>query len=74
MGPISLGWGCRGFASLSDWAEVALHFRPTVYIIPAGHQLRLKLQVDGASDEWGMFAYDTADQLSLLILPTQPSS
>ena len=62
------------FTSVADWTQISIHFRPTVYIIPPGHQIMLEVQVDGTSDDWGMVAYDTTGQVSLLIVPVQPGA
>ena len=60
------------FTPTEDWSEVSIHFRPTVYTLPAGHRLRVRLQVDGISEEESRIAYDTIGHLSLLSVPVQP--
>lgn len=60
--------------SAADWLQLALHFRPTEYEIPAGHRLRLKVQIDGVSlTVDNMIAYDTVEHMSLLSVPIRPS-
>lgn len=62
-----------GFTSTTGWSEVGIHFRETVYAVGAGHQLRLKVQVDGVSlTVAGMVAYDTVEHTTLLMVPVQP--
>ena len=62
-----------GFNSTTTWSDIAMHFRPTVYTLRAGHRLRLKLPVDGVSATVaGFVAYDAVDFLSLLLVPLQP--
>lgn len=59
--------------STAGWTEVAIHFRPTVYTLVPGHQLRLELQIDGDSTADGMVAYDTTTYQALLMVPFTPA-
>lgn len=62
-----------GFTSTTGWSEVGVHFRDTFYEMDAGHQLRLKVQIDGVSlTVTGMVAYDTVEHSTLLMVPVQP--
>ena len=62
-----------GFTSTTGWSEVGIHFRETVYEMGEGHQLRLKVQIDGVSlTVTGMVAYDTVEHTTLLMVPVQP--
>jgi hypothetical protein len=60
------------YTSQATWTAASMHFRPTVYTIPQGHKLMLRVQFDGISEAEGMVAFDTTGQLSLLSVPTQP--
>lgn len=62
------------YTSVTGWQEIAIHFRPTIYDIPAGHRIRLKLQIDARSEDWAAIAYDTIEHISLLTVPVQPAA